>query len=418
VTLSSGRSNLLNAVKVALASAAGVSAVWLAREPPVNQGLQLERYEPAGARSQAERPPKALRLDLGLAATRSVLASGFGPDETQDGRSVVSTTSERAVLTPTLAPGRGSTALTLLARATGTAPVSLQVIVNGTATGTLQIAGSWCLRRVSLPPDVLAAGPNEIELRARDPDARVVLDRIWIDPASARAELSASQRQFELEPLSGDYSLGLVGTGETAAAPRAVFLNRSAIGELQPGTGSAARFARVRASQLRAGTNVVEPGPTSSIAKVLLAPLETGLLLDVGTPAVSPYLTHGFSVNEDCEPGDCVWSTGTESTVAVWLRPLSVRYRLAVRGHALAPLAPLQMAIAVNGRALDSVPIGAEFETINLDLPAGLFDDGANTLTLRYAATKQPSAFVPASRDTRELAVRLDWIDVEPNADP
>jgi hypothetical protein len=76
------------------------------------------------------------------------------------------------------------------------------------------------------------------------------------------------------------------------------------------------------------------------------------------------------------------------------------------------------MAIAVNGRALDSVPIGAEFETINLDLPAGLLDDGANTLTLRYAATRRPSAFVPASRDTRELAVRLDWIDVEPNADP
>jgi hypothetical protein len=433
-------------------AAIGVVSIWLARERPVERGLVFEPPNARDARPQAARPPLSARYDLGVPATRAFLGRGFGPDETQDGRTVVLATEARATFNLNLAPDAGGARLRLLVRTPpNTAPTRAEVRVNDALAGSLEVGPDWALRTLELNEQWLAGGRNVLEFRVPPAAPRLLFDWLWVDALSSRLELDIGTpgtrsllTGFEpdltlasravafvhqdggrvtarLRPLDTDYVWALVAYGNVpTGTPVSLFVNQLGIGEARFGTFDA-RFKSVRRLQIHAGTNTLELAPAAGTRLALdqcsLVPLESGTLVDVGTRAARPYLASGFSDDERCEPGSCVWSEGNASRVSLLVRPLPGPYELSFHSHALAALAPLTVTVTLNGHTLELATLGSSFQVRTLKVPTGVLVDGENTLEFRFAKTARPAESLAGSKDERQLAVAFDWIDLEPAAD-
>jgi hypothetical protein len=376
------------------------------------------------------------------------MVTGFLAPERSDGHIVVRTAGERSVLALPIVPDPSGVRVSLLLRAApGTQATPLALRVNGNSAGSVFVGSDWSLRHFELPEQVLVAGINELELVAA---SGVLVDRLWLTPTSARAEVdvgtSSARSQVSgfgpdqsvqgrsgarllageavvtarLVPLGTDYVLGAtLTTSASTPDPISIFVNRLPAGEITPGASWTADYRAIPRSYLHAGNNVVTLVASKAGRAVLdrlsLAPLEAGALIDLGSADGRGSLVSGFSEDEASGADNAVWSDGPASRVAFFLAPEERPYRLSLRIHTLVPLAPLVVSLQLNGHSLGALGVASVFHTYDVELPASVLARGENVLALTYAATKQPKSFVAGSQDARYLGVRFDWLDVEPH---
>jgi hypothetical protein len=420
---------------------AGVAAIWLARETPRAPGLMLDA-EAGEPRPTAERPASSLRIDAGNPQGSWAMGPGFEPPVVVDGARMAKIAGERAELHVPLAPDPHGFHLTVLGRApAGAKRQEVDIAFNDKVAGTLLFGEALALRAVDVPADFVLAGRNLIELVLKRAAGGLLIDRVWLDARSIRADIdlgTAAARplldKFDeahafqgrnvafpangggrisvpLRPYPEDYALAVV-----ASAPVSAFTNHVGVGTL-PARDFVPQFTRVPRSALHVGNNLVEltasAGERAAVDRIGLEPIGASVLLDFGAGHDRSHCVAGFSVDEACDVGTCVWSDAKTSRLALWMGPQPGSYTLSFRAHTLAPLAPLATSITLNGRALGSQYIGPDFQTFTVEVPHGTLVDGENVLEFGYAATVKPATFVAGSKDQRDLAVSFDWLTLE-----
>lgn len=427
-----------------------VGAMVLARAAPEAPGLVGALAPRNVSRPAAARPAAAIYADIGTPSARSLLASGFAPDEVIDRRSAARTTSGRALFSFRLAPDPTGATLSLLVRAApGVAPHQVMLSINGTEPRPLQIPANWTLLKLTLPESSLASGRNRLEFIS-GPAGGLALDEVRIAPVSGSAELNvggpgarqsltkgwgsdetiggrsaarlrppSADLSVRLRPLATDYVLGVFGMSEAGqTGSLSVEVNGAKPGLLRLGESYGPAFVRVPRTALQVGTNEIKLGvaPNAHFAVDLLTlrPVEATVFIDVGTTEARQNLAAGFSVDEVFDHGTGAWSDAASSKLIVWLKPNASVYRMSVRASAFGAVAPLKVDVGLNGKPLGSFSAASSFDSYDLAIPAGQLREGQNILEFYYASTRQPSAVNRASRDTRHLALRWDWLEIVP----
>lgn len=437
---------------LALVGLACVGAMVIAKPEADAPGFIGDLSPRSVSRPLAPRPSSALAADLGTPNVRSLIAAGFSADELVDGRSVARTISGRAGLSVPLSPDPIGVAVTILARtAPSVAPHPVTLSVNGVDSRVLAIPADWTLLKLTIPEASIASGRNLFELLSSHPTGGIVVDELRIDPLSARVELNigapgtrqsltkgwgsdeviggrsaarlrppSAEVSVRLRPLATDYVLGVFAMSETEdkSVRLGVHVNASMPGLLAPGEHYGPTFVRIPRSAVLAGENAIKLLVASNahfaVDMLTLRPIESGVFVDVGTAEARQNLAGGFSVDENFELGTVAWSDALVSHVIVWLKPVPGAYRLSVRASALAAVAPLAVNVQLNGKPLGAFSAKAGFDTHDLPIRAEQLHDGQNVLEFRYGATRQPRESDPSSRDTRNLGLRYDWLEIVP----
>lgn len=433
---------------VALVLGTLVAIAWLYRlvtplPPPLT-------FEAPSASAAPSRPPVARRIDLGTAAARSFLVSGFGPDEQLDGRSVVRTLGA-ARLALELVPDVHGLALGLVLRSAG-APTRVALKLNGKLVGSENAGAEWSVASFTLPESSLYSGKNTLELDSGG--GPLIVDSLDVQAVAARSELdlgapaargalaqgwvleeiggrlvahvdrAPAAVALELRPRPGAYLLGLVAQtdGTSGVSTVEVAVNGARVGNVAVRPGGSSEIVVVPNERLRAGSNRIELtrsiGPSVAVGRLSLEPLVDAVALDVGTPSARPHLAAGFSVDERAGCGSCAWSSGPRSRVDLYLAPNVGPYELVVRAHAFGPAAPVVATLTLNGEPLGSARFGETFESARIAVPPGRLKEGENRLELTYDRTATPRATLPGSKDERELALRYDLIELFPAPAP
>ena len=413
----------------------------------------LELLPGIGARPKAARPPRELSLRPN-AKDRSddgATFHGFAEEQTAEGRRTARMIAPRATVTFSLDPDPAAVRLSVGARVADAASGELRIEMNGQPAGGVEVTAILGFASVDVPGSQLLAGPNELALLS--PSATII-DTIEVDPLSARLELDTrtpegraalgdgwrliqehDQRTgvhlghatgsvaFRLSPLEADYTLvvGGNGAGNTRTATIAASVNGVAMGTFQLSDALGAALLPVPRDRMVTGENRVElaaiSGPDVAVEQIFIEPVVERLRLDMGTLRARAYLEDGFSSDEPCEPGACTWSSGPRSVLRLWLRPREGTYQLRFSAHALAPIAPLVVDLRVNGEPVGAVTVKDRFALYAIAVPPGKLREGENLLELAYGRTAEPRALMAGSSDSRELAVRYDWLELTPGRD-
>ena len=146
---------------------------------------------------------------------------------------------------------------------------------------------------------------------------------------------------------------------------------------------------------------------------ITIAPLPTSRSIDLGTPPARLQMLDGWSVDERQGERTAVWNDGALSVLA--FRQLEVpsgRSVLRIAARAFGPALPLNVEVAMNGKALGSVQPRADWSTLEVEVPESGVVRGVNLIELRYGRTVRPSVVNPASKDVRDLALRVDRVEM------
>ena len=435
-----------------LVALACVGAMVIARPASDAPGFIGDLAPRTMSRPVAARPASGVTIDLGTPSARPSLSTGFAPDEIIDGRSSAKTSSGRAAISVPLSPDPVSVTVSMLARtAPGVAPQQLTLSINGIDSRVIAIPTDWTLLKLIVPEASLASGRNQFELLSSQPNGGVAIDEFRIEPASGRVELNigapgtrqvmtkgwgsdetiggrsaarlrppSAELSVRLRPLATDYVLGVFAMSETddKSERLGVHVNAAKPGLLAPGDHYGPTFVRVPRSAVLAGENaiklIVAPNAHFAVDLLTLRPIESDVFVDIGASEARQNLAAGFSVDESFELGSVAWSDAAVSRVVAWLKPVPGAYRLSVRASALGAIAPLAVTAQLNGKPLGSFSAGAGFDTHDLPIKPEQLRDGQNVLEFHYGATRQPREIDPASRDTRDLALRYDWLEIVP----
>jgi hypothetical protein len=434
------------------AALACVGAMLIAKPEAEAPGFIGDLSPRTVSRPLAARPAAALAADIGTASGRALLTAGFAADEVIGGRSVAKTVSGRATVTVPLSPDPVGLTLTLLARtAPGIGPHPVTLSINGIDSRPLAIPADWTVLKLAVPEASIASGRNQFEFLSSHAGGGVLLDEFRVDPLSARVELNvgapgtrqaltkgwgadeviggrtaarlrppSAELIVKLRPLPTDYVLGVIAMSETddKSVRLGVHVNAAMPGMLAPASHYGPTFVRIPRSAVLAGENTIKLNLAANahfaVDMLTLRPIEAEAFIDVGTTEARQNLGGGFSVDEQFELGTSAWSDARTSRVLVWLKPSPQAYRLSVRASALAVIAPVSVTAQLNGKALGSFSAPSGFHTHDLPIPAEQLRDGQNVLEFSYGATHEPRESDSSSRDTRDLALRYDWLEIVP----
>jgi hypothetical protein len=433
-------------VLIASAAAVAVVSLWALRTPPPPKTT----FQPSmSARPPVPRPPHALRVDLGSPAGRPFLSAGFGPDETIDGRTSVRLVGDTSRLTFGFAPDPSAVILRVAARSPAAEGQAVGVRLNGNQAGALQVGPDWTFSSVRLVERHFLGGANELEL-VSGPD--LLLDWVSLEPESARVDLDlgaadartvltkgftideapsgralvrlgeTSRARVRLRPAPANYALGLVGRADAGPGPLPlqIFVNGVGVGLAQLPTAGGSGSVLVERERVVAGDNQLEvtrpKGRGATLERLLLEPISEAVLLDIGGPRGRAYLAAGFSFDETAGGTTCTWSDGPSSQLRLFVQPTGASYRLMLRAHAFAPVAPVVATLRINGRPAGSVEMTADFAVRTVLLTPDALRTGVNEIELSYSRTARPSSTLAGSSDNRDLAVRYDWVELTPTS--
>lgn len=146
-----------------------------------------------------------------------------------------------------------------------------------------------------------------------------------------------------------------------------------------------------------------------AIGALALVPLADRVSVQIGAETMG-LLIDGF---HDIEKGGLRWSKGKTSTWGAVMKPGPGPHRLLIRGSAFRPIAPVIVEASVNGQKVGAGSFEAEFGDVTWDIPAGTLSSGLNRVELSYGKTGKPSD-QGKSKDTREIAVRFERLEIVP----
>jgi hypothetical protein len=346
-----------------------------------------------------------------------------------------------------------SLALFATTTARRSAPVKIGLRVNGTEVAAVELGVDATVLPVVVPKAACRAGKNHFEFHGSADASELVFDELWITAESSRfgadvgiaapgleltglapseteapppvLRMTASRAVLSppLRPTNLDYSVAVVArstSSEDAGDPLVVAVNGRTLGKVKLTAAWVPDFEIVSRDDVTNGKLRLELDAHAysnvELRRVELAPLLDRALLDIGSATARVYLLGGFSGDEGSPLGNSAWSDDAISHIVVPLDPRTSAYRIELHGHALAVLSPLKVELRVNRQSMGTVELGASPATQTLVVPPGAFRHGVNVVDLVYAATAAPHDADSASRDTRQLAVRLDWLKVRPVA--
>jgi hypothetical protein len=146
--------------------------------------------------------------------------------------------------------------------------------------------------------------------------------------------------------------------------------------------------------------------------RISLDPVPKVRAIDFGALSARAHLLNGWSSDEQASGRTVAWSDGPSSEVA-FRRPSSgAGCVLKVTLQAMSQALPLIVKASVNGTEVGGFAPTKDWGKHELTVPAVALNDATNVLKLEYGKTARPKDSTPGSNDTRELAVRVDEIQL------
>ncbi|MET0411533.1 MAG: hypothetical protein ABW217_09560 [Polyangiaceae bacterium] len=223
--------------------------------------------------------------------------------------------------------------------------------------------------------------------------------------------------QFDLTPVPGDYVLTAVARVEGGKSAKVTpTLNGKALPAWSLTEDWAMYTSKVPKDLLAAGkdelalaTGTSKEPLTVKLDTVSLAPIGDRATIEMGAP-VGGLLIDGFYRTER---GKVRWSRGKKSILGVVLAPGKGPYRLTMEGSGFPPISPISTTAVVNGKEVGTASFTKKFGSVSWDVPAGVLTAGLNRIELTYDKSGTPKAF-GKSKDTRDLAVRIERLSIAP----
>ncbi len=444
--------------------------------PPAIFSNMLDGADDMGlGRAPIDQPdPHELRISAGSSAAAFV--HGFGNGEHLECRHVRWAVGTSARMAFPLQPTATTYALSFTAQPYGQAlPQAVRVSLNQRYLADFELEAGWRGYQAVIAPELLRRGRNVIDLtfaraeRAQGIDTRVLaalFDQIAVAPVdtSVRVDVGTEDgRRYLGTGFSGNerndartfaWSVGpssdVIVTMQDSPGPAVFQLVARAYHTLVPlrvdisvnqrPTGSVTltgEFTRASvllpAGVLRSGPNTVrlayartakpsenDPGSTDErelavmYDGLLLSPLPLAAHVDFGTEGAHPFQAEGFSFDEVAGERSSVWSDGPRSKL--WFRGVSggpVTCVLEVVAAAFPAALPLEVALSLNDRQVGAFKPTAAWQKHEIPLGNPGVVAGSNVLAFTYSRAVRPKDAFPSQRDTRQLAVRYDTLDVK-----
>ncbi|NOZ28175.1 MAG: hypothetical protein GXP39_09015 [Chloroflexi bacterium] len=142
--------------------------------------------------------------------------------------------------------------------------------------------------------------------------------------------------------------------------------------------------------------------------------------LDLGVEGSAPYRGEGWHDDEQIFGVTANWAGARRARLFLPIRLTSPAppYRLSLRVHPFAyPDAPPQhMRVLLNGRPVgDRITLAADWETYEVQVPAGIVRSGLNRIALEFAWAARPRDVLPADARIGQTGVETP-VDIEINA--
>jgi GPI mannosyltransferase 3 len=441
---------------------------------PEGFDYMLEGADDMGLRRARIRQPDLSELDIPAGSSASAFVDGWSHGEHLECRETRWAVGRKARIAFPLEPNGLPYALSLTAqpyhRAT---PQTMSVRVNGAPLREYPMPLGWGGYQAIVPPERLKSGQNELELsfsssrRAEGNDQRelaALFDRVRLAPVSSALDidLGTSDGRAALESgFSGDelvgkrtavWSIGpssrvTISLGENsfptvlrmlglalqpiAPVEVSVSINDKMAGALLIPAKWTSAALLLPEGALRPGTNAIDLrysatgrpkdlDPRSQDDRLLsvmwdrisLDPVPKVSLIDLGTPTARPHLLGGWSGDERTSGRTVVWSDASSSAVAFRRPAANAGCSLKLTLQAFTGALPLVVKASVNGIATGELSPTGEWRSYELTVPAANLLDTVNVLKLDYSKTARPKDAAPGSNDMRDLAVRVDEVEI------
>jgi len=280
-------------------------------------------------------------------------------------------------------------------------------------------------------PSVPAAPPGLIEVAVDlgRADSRITLLGRWTTvqrgPRRAGGIVGTSSLSLALNPLEQAYGLAIVAAADDGQREVHVRLNAEDVGHWVVTTAWQMHALVLPPRTLKAGVNTIEfvvpPAPGDNLALAIdslhVVPLEASAHADAALPRPTGALIDGYYAPEGGGERATSWSAGTRTVVGLLLKPSNAPYQVELTGAAFGPLQPLSVHAEVNGQSAGSAKVAASAKH-TFDVPAGALAEGSNLIELVYEKTIKPSEVDSKSRDTRDIAIRIERVAVRPITSP
>lgn len=145
-------------------------------------------------------------------------------------------------------------------------------------------------------------------------------------------------------------------------------------------------------------------------------PAPPAAVLDLGAQEVQEHL-EGFFAPERVGRRNPAWSQGRTSLLSFELKPEPRPYLLTLLLEPYVGAQPLTIELSLNDRALGELEILPGWRAYQRRVDASLLRAGANKLVLGYSKTARPADVEANSPDVREIAVRVDQVQLQPISD-
>jgi hypothetical protein len=241
---------------------------------------------------------------------------------------------------------------------------------------------------------------------------------------------TSSQIAFDLQPVGGAYTLTFTAQPYWRSRPQsaAVSLNGTSVETFSLSNEWAGYQALIPRDRLRNGRNVLrfqfaramraEGDDSRRLAalfdQISLTPVKSEVDIDVGTSQGRQHLSDGFSGDERSGARTFAWSEGRSSSLILTLGGAGVPHVIELYAAAFRPIAPVNIAVAVNGQLFDTLEIGSRWTHAAVGVPSSVFDSPSVRVEFRYDRIARPREMDASSDDSRELAVMFDRITVKP----
>lgn len=147
------------------------------------------------------------------------------------------------------------------------------------------------------------------------------------------------------------------------------------------------------------------------VYRTLQPPAQRGFHVDLGQEASWMYQGHGWSFDEEIAGASAVWAVEQGATLFFPLRETGP-HRLTFRAwpFLFEGVAPQEVTVSVNDRAVGRVTLAAGWNEYALEVPAEALRYGLNRVAFRFAHLDAPRDVLPAVRDigTTGVAVPVD----------
>jgi GPI mannosyltransferase 3 len=143
--------------------------------------------------------------------------------------------------------------------------------------------------------------------------------------------------------------------------------------------------------------------------RIRIEALPPATVLDLGTPGARAALLDGWSGDEVEAERTVIWSVGDRSLLRTSL--LGARL-LRVEARAYLPAAPVHVDVAIGGEHVGAFDATERWDRHELVVPEQLATDLSSLIELRVDHTASPARHEPGSNDRRELALRVDRVEI------